>query len=85
MNILKNSIILSLTICIGLVSTNLKAQYEEIPLENLACRSNSYGFNMSPNGTYLAILTSPKENKCDIHDVKSEYAVSYTHLTLPTT
>ena len=73
MNILKNSIILSLTICIGLVSTNLKAQYEEIPLENLACWSNTYGFNMSPNGTYLAILTSPKENKCDIHDVKSEY------------
>ena len=28
---------------------------------------------MSPSGTYLAVLTSPKENECDIHDVKSEY------------
>ena len=55
-------------------STQINAEkYEEIPLEHFSCWSNTYGFQMSPSGTYLAVLTSPKENECDIHDVKSEY------------
>ena len=35
---------------------------------------------MSPNGTYLAVLTSPKKNECDIHDVKSEYVEKISNI-----
>ena len=55
------------------VHSQTSESYEEIPLEHFSCWSNQYGFNMSPDGKYLAVLTSPKENVCDIHEVKSEY------------
>lgn len=55
------------------LSLSIEAEYKEIPLEHLSCQSNYYGFKMSSNGEYLAVLTSPKENKCDIHKIKNEY------------
>ena len=73
MKTIKKTFFLPIFLIIGLNSNVINAEYEEIPLEHLACWSNTYGFNMSPKGTYLAILTSPKENICDIHDIKSEY------------
>ena len=60
-------------VTMSLVATNLKAnEYKEIPLEHFSCYSNFYSFSMSPSGTYLAVLTTPKENKCDIHQNKME-------------
>jgi hypothetical protein len=44
--------------------------YKEIPLEQFSCYSNFYSFSMSPDGEYLAVLTTPKKNECDIHQIK---------------
>ena len=66
--------ILTIIICVNssVANANQAERYEEIPIEHFACYSNFYSFSMSPEGTYLAILTTPKENVCDIHPNKME-------------
>jgi hypothetical protein len=71
MNNLKISI--GLFLAFSCLTSIVKAsEYKEIPLEQFSCYSNFYTFSMSPDGEYLAVLTTPKKNECDIHPVKSE-------------
>ena len=44
-----------------------------IPAEHFACYGNSHSMQLSPDGRYLAILTQPKENKCDIEPDLQKY------------
>ena len=63
------------------------SEYKEIPNKLFSCLSNRYSFSMSPGGEYLAILSTPKENKCDIHPIKNEYVekdFGYRALTILT-
>ena len=54
------------------INASNSQSYKEIPLEHFSCFSNFYSFSMSPNGEYLAVLTTPKKNECDIHTNKME-------------
>ena len=49
---------------------DLNAEYKKISNEKFSCYSNRYRFSMSPDGTYLAIMSPPRENVCDIHPEK---------------
>ena len=55
------------------LSINLNAEYKKISNEEFSCKSNNYRFSMSPDGTYLAIMSSPREDVCDIHPEKRSY------------
>ena len=44
-----------------------------IPAEHFACYGNSHSMQLSPDGRYLAILTQPKEDKCDIEPDLQKY------------
>ena len=54
------------------INASNSQSYKEIPLEQFSCYSNFYSFSMSPDGKYLAVLTTPKKNECDIHPNKME-------------
>ena len=54
------------------INASNSQSYKEIPLEQFSCYSNFYSFSMSPDGEYLAVLTTPKKNECDIHSNKME-------------
>jgi len=43
-----------------------------IPLEHFACASNSNSFSISPNGKYMLITNTMKDNVCDIMQDKSQ-------------
>ena len=44
-----------------------------IPAEYFACYSNYNSMQMSPNGDYIAIVSPPRDNKCDIETDLQKY------------
>ena len=44
-----------------------------IPAEYFACYSNYNSMQMSPNGDYIAIVSQPRNNKCDIETDLQKY------------
>ena len=54
---------LSLTI---LVFSHQAVSNDLIPAEYFACYSNYNSMQMSPNGEYIAIVSQPRDNECDI-------------------
>lgn len=44
-----------------------------IPAEYFACYSNYNSMQMSPNGDYIAIVSQPRDNKCDIETDLQKY------------
>ena len=44
-----------------------------IPAEYFACFSNYNSMQMSPNGEYIAIVSQPRDNKCDIEPDRQKY------------
>ena len=59
-------------------------EWYELPNEVWSCLGNSPSFSISPNGKYLAIQNSPKQDVCDIEQDKIkrvEEAFDYRNLT----
>ena len=55
-----------------ILSTNIGAA-ERIPAKLFACYSNYNSMQMSPNGEYIAIVSNPRNNKCDIEPDLQKY------------
>ena len=55
--------------CISLVfifyANNIMSE-DLIPAEYFACYGNNHSMQMSPDGKYIAIVTQPRDDKCDI-------------------
>lgn len=51
----------------------IKVGAYDIELKHLSCYSSDPSFSISPSGKYLAILTTPKDNVCDIEMEKDKY------------
>ena len=49
-----------------LVCSNQAFSKDLIPAEHFACYSNYNSMQMSPNGEYIAIVSQPRDNECDI-------------------
>ena len=60
-----NRLILAIFASVLLTSQQIQSD-ELIPAEYFACYSNYNSMQMSPNGEYIAILSQPRDNKCDI-------------------
>ena len=60
-----NRLILGIFASALLTSQQIQSD-ELIPAEYFACYSNYNSMQMSPNGEYIAILSQPRDNKCDI-------------------
>ena len=60
-----NKIIFGIFASVLLTSQQIQSD-ELIPAEYFACYSNYNSMQMSPNGEYIAILSQPRDNKCDI-------------------
>ncbi len=60
---------------LAFLSLSIFADNHDYPLDlkELACYSSDPSFSMSPSGKYLAILTTPKDNVCDIEQEKDKY------------
>jgi len=52
---------------------------DSTPLEHFACRSNYSGFSISPDGKYMLIQNTMKDNVCDIEQDNSKYAEEETY------
>jgi dipeptidyl aminopeptidase/acylaminoacyl peptidase len=64
---IKHYLIASVFLCIFSISAQ---NAEKIPVDYFACYSNSFDTDISPDGKYVAVVTSPKENICDIEEDK---------------
>jgi hypothetical protein len=60
-----NKLIFGIFASVLLTSEQIQSD-ELIPAEYFACYSNYNSMQMSPNGEYIAILSQPRDNKCDI-------------------
>lgn len=61
------------------ISNNIFAYSDGTPLEHFACKSNSASFSISPNGKYMLIQNTRRDNKCDIEQDYSRYAEDETY------
>ena len=71
-----------LSIVIIFTSTSLLA-YERIPNEQFACYSNFNKMMVSPDGRYLLIRNTVKNNECDVEKEKEKvFDVSYRSFSI---
>ena len=61
------------------ISNNIFAYSDGTPLEHFACKSNSASFSISPNGKYMLIQNTRRDNNCDIEQDYSKYAEDETY------
>ena len=64
---------ISLTMLSTLLVGNKVFADNFIPAEYFACFSNYNSMQMSPNGEYIAIVSQPRDNKCDIEPDRQKY------------
>ena len=70
---MKNKLNLFLTIFISFaIISNLNAYENAIPNKYFACKGNFNNFSISPDGKYLLITNTIKDNVCDIMEDKSQ-------------
>ena len=57
-----------------IIITSINIESEgTIPAKHFACFSNNFDLEMSPNGKYLSIITSPMANECNIEEDLRKY------------
>ena len=63
----------TVSVLVTLLLNNKAIAESMIPAEYFACASNYNSMQMSPNGDYIAIVSQPRDNKCDIEPDLQKY------------